>query len=193
MFSEGPLNVLQVLGLLVAFLLELLFPSSGVVTSITSGTSGAAPNSIAIDWQLIVPNLYIGELAISFRCPAGHPLTIIGGKATARFTASGIYCVRDVAPAEYVSSPIHAVRANGTVIPTFQGGENVPADLIVIASYGEESTIAAPNGPNSTALLFYVGPEDCAKSIIMPDPNSPVPARCHNVDPLTLQAKHSGS
>jgi len=196
MYAVGPVNWFQALVILIVTLLGLLFLPSTITTSITSSNApvipGTAPGPAVTAWQFIVPNGYIGDLAIAFGCPRGHPLNRRQGAVTTRFSATGIDCVRDPAPSKIVLGRLHAIRANGALIPTYRFGDPAVTGQTVFTSTGS-GEVTIPNNRTIQFLGYYVGPSDCAKDLPPFDPNAHMPARCHYEFILAFVGKHFGS
>lgn len=183
------------LSVLVALLvLSIAVPVVGTVWSLWHGRTNPClslsclpHSSIVIPangaWNFIVPDHYIGDLAIAFHCPGGHPLVLRHGVITTRLSATGPVCVSDVTDPD--APQMHATWANGTPLPTYNIGGPIVAGQTVFTFEGGMG-YGDPSQPNWFFTVYYVGPSDCARHSFSLSVHDHLPARCHYVDLFTF-------
>jgi len=142
-------------------------------------------------WNFIVPDHYIGDLAIAFRCPGGHPLTLRHGVITTRFPVAGPACVSDVIDPDVDPSQIHAWWANGAPLATYRIGGPIVAGQTVFAPVTGEGQ-GSPTQSNWFFMVYYVGPSECAKDSQVFRFHDHLPARCHYEAPFAFTKQYAG-
>jgi hypothetical protein len=127
-----------------------------ILTLLLAGCFGN--RSEYIKWEYIIPDNYVGYLAIRYDCPGGRPLIEENNTIRVNFKSDGTFCTSSSLVSSW-SDGDKAWNTSGQTIPFANGVPDKPEDAICCGSSRVigGGTVANP-GLEMVFFLMWVGP-----------------------------------